>query len=431
MIDPNPSSALSLNRLPRDLIRDIASHLDHKSLVRAYATSRHMRDALQDPLRIRELRQCVMDSVAQGHKCDDLTTLPHWYAAINPTKPWEDQPIKTAIESGRWRQAVWLMDHGACVKATRDTAGQGPLHWLVQSRDRLPTEAFRHLIQVVTSKGGIIDQRDARGRTPLFMSLEKRQEERSQRLLEAGADPALCDGLGASGLHLAARMSLPLLRQCFQKSPASLNQQDKEGMTPLHTALQVRQYHNAEFLLRMGANLWLKNFRGEAPAHIMARHGNLGLILQRAPDPLELNNVNERGQSVVHLAIEGGIEEEPFRELLELGADVCLKDHEGQTPLTLVASQESFTNNQQARSIQLIELLVAKGAPIDGRDDQGMTPLHWAARRGQEPLVEKLLALGADPSLERGGKTYQDFLEIFWQESPYMRSFMGPGPLWY
>lgn len=46
-----------------------------------------------------------------------------------------------------------------------------------------------------------------------------------------------------------------------------------------------------------------------------------------------------------------------------------------------------------------VERLIAQGAPIDARDNQGRTALMLAAANGQTATVQKLLALGANPAL--------------------------------
>jgi ankyrin repeat protein len=50
-------------------------------------------------------------------------------------------------------------------------------------------------------------------------------------------------------------------------------------------------------------------------------------------------------------------------------------------------------------NLPAIELLVARGASLDLRDDQGATALALAAEMGFQEAVEMLLAGGADPNM--------------------------------
>ena len=59
-----------------------------------------------------------------------------------------------------------------------------------------------------------------------------------------------------------------------------------------------------------------------------------------------------------------------------------------------------------------VELLVARGAPLDARDAQGATALALAAQMGFEEAVEVLLAAGADPNIaDLAGFTPLDIAE--------------------
>ena len=50
-------------------------------------------------------------------------------------------------------------------------------------------------------------------------------------------------------------------------------------------------------------------------------------------------------------------------------------------------------------------VLLEAGAAVDLANLQGNTPLHWAARNGDEDMVRMLLAAGADASRENVGKS--------------------------
>jgi ankyrin repeat protein len=65
----------------------------------------------------------------------------------------------------------------------------------------------------------------------------------------------------------------------------------------------------------------------------------------------------------------------------------------GITPLHYAASKE------------IAELLIAKGADLNAKDNNGWTPLHEAARKGHKEVVELLIAKGADLNAKDFGDT--------------------------
>lgn len=82
---------------------------------------------------------------------------------------------------------------------------------------------------------------------------------------------------------------------------------------------------------------------------------------------------------------------EQIQALLELGADVNVRDYKGKTALHRAAT---------AGFLASMEVLLAHGAAIDAADEKGETPLYDAVRAGRVEAVALLLERGADPAAE-------------------------------
>ena len=85
--------------------------------------------------------------------------------------------------------------------------------------------------------------------------------------------------------------------------------------------------------------------------------------------------------------------------LLELGADIDVRNYKGKTALHYAAKAGFFT---------VINLLIEKGATIDAPDNNSETALFEAIRstikdgEKQRAAIEALLVNGADPNLKNG-----------------------------
>ena len=78
---------------------------------------------------------------------------------------------------------------------------------------------------------------------------------------------------------------------------------------------------------------------------------------------------------------------EAVKQHLAAGANVSVKDEDGDTPL----HEAAFTGRKE-----VVELLIANGADLEAQRDGGWTPLHNAAQEGHMEVVELLIANGAD-----------------------------------
>ena len=78
------------------------------------------------------------------------------------------------------------------------------------------------------------------------------------------------------------------------------------------------------------------------------------------------------------------------RKLLDAGASPLARDRRGAGPLAHAA---------RGGQIKLVELFLAKGAPIDARNVDGGTALFAAAEAEKHSTVALLLTKGADPNL--------------------------------
>jgi len=98
------------------------------------------------------------------------------------------------------------------------------------------------------------------------------------------------------------------------------------------------------------------------------------------------------GYRPLHAAIRKG-NKELVELLINKGADVNGRDLRGNTPLmTTLWSETSDMNIKR----EMAELLINKGAKVNAKDANGWTPLHNAVNKGNKIMVELFIAKGAD-----------------------------------
>jgi ankyrin repeat protein len=98
-----------------------------------------------------------------------------------------------------------------------------------------------------------------------------------------------------------------------------------------------------------------------------------------------------------------------FEAILDSGEEVGLRTLE-QYPLEVKGAVE--VKGARGRTLlgmaaergraEIVRRLIARGAQLDARDDDRLTPLHLAARGGHTECVQALLAAGADPNAGGG-----------------------------
>ena len=164
-----------------------------------------------------------------------------------------------------------------------------------------------------------------------------------------------------------------------------VNARDKEGITPLMTAIYLRKDKLARVLVILGADVHARSgVARSTPLHTAAAFGNAGLAAFLIKSGADVTAKDRVG----HVPLIGAIyanDTEVVRTLLDLGADVNIKDDSKTTFLHIAARWSNF---------EIVKLLVDHGAEVRGRDESyKKSPLEHAGQRLE--IVEFLISRGA------------------------------------
>ena len=221
----------------------------------------------------------------------------------------------------------------------------------------------------------------ARGGTPLHKAVSQMQEEEVKLLLEDDGNPNARDTFGSTPLHTAVQMRQFIYQQ--QKNA------DKE---------LKKIFHIVKLLVENGADVNATDIKGATPLHkaLLTGYPDLDVakaLLANGADP----NRKSLGNTFLCIAVSEE-QVEVARLLLEANADPNLKcdTYCDFTPLHKAVATEQ---------LEVAKLLLDAGANVNAIRKYGETPLYWAMDTGQSEMVELLLGAGANVNATSSGDT--------------------------
>jgi len=168
---------------------------------------------------------------------------------------------------------------------------------------------------------------------------------------------------------------------------------DEFGWRPLHLAVRYRRTELVSFLIRKGANVNQQDGDGQTAlmwAIEYERPDYVESLLMVGADP----NIREVSQDwgPLHKACFYSLPK-VVKMLLDKGADVNHVDETGRSPLLWALTPISHDNR-----LEVLPLLLMRGADVDVENKEGLTPIQIVEGRGGETagtLVAMLRKYGA------------------------------------
>ena len=225
--------------------------------------------------------------------------------------------------------AAWMLSASAFLACAPANAQTTPSPAEIARYDGLHAAAHNGQageIEKLVVAGARVNQRDARGRTPLHVATFAAKREAIRALLKAGADPGLLEDDRYDAVTIAAVAN------------------DEETL---------------RLLLSAGASARLVTSRYDGTALIASAHlGHAGVVRQLIASGAPLDHVNNLHWTAVIEAIvlgDGGRRHQDTLEaLVRAGANLQLADRQGNTPLSLARTRG------YAAMVRMLEAVGAK-----------------------------------------------------------------------
>ncbi|MDO9011161.1 MAG: ankyrin repeat domain-containing protein [Gallionella sp.] len=205
----------------------------------------------------------------------------------------------------------------------------------------------------------------------LLAAAKASNSEEIERLLGVQADVSAQNAESDMALHLVAASGNRKAVELLLAHHANVNASNRFGYTPLHVAAYWKHNEIVQLLLEKGAEVHVISASGATP-------------LCRAVTPIDDVSASEFGGIASVLTPAAAMANKQLVELLLAnGAKVNVKTNDGITPLHLAAV---------LGVPDIVELLIARGAEVNSKGDDGYASLYLAAKYDRKDVAEILLA---------------------------------------
>ena len=175
---------------------------------------------------------------------------------------------------------------------------------------------------------------------------------------------------------------------------ADAHAKDSLGSTPLHEAVRSSQKEVAYFLLEHGADALIacEDDDGETPLKLALHAADAILEFHEdgEPDVELICKMLLQSGALVELRRSSRYVKEAQRERIGIGLE-----HAVESPRFLLDYGEAALHLAAAMGLNVVQLLVEKGANVNAKNIDGWTPLHTAAYCGRKAVAYFLLFRGA------------------------------------
>ncbi|GFU11199.1 ankyrin-3 [Nephila pilipes] len=289
---------------------------------------------------------------------------------INIDNDFKTNPLHLAARNGHYKLVKLLLSHGASIDR-KDENMRTALHCC-------SNEGHFEIVKILVKRGADIEAKDFQGRTPLHMVVNKGFYEISKFFTSKGADIYSKDASGSTALSESIIHGHDEITKLLLLNEGDVRNEDDIKITSILKSF-LKDYTVIVNSFIKKANIDIEDY-GYTGLHLSAFLGNLELLKYcfENDTTCSIDARDSSGSTALHMAVLGN-HQEIVSFLIDNGAEINIKDANGDTPLLLAAK-----NN----CINITRLLIKKEECISG---DRIESLNSAVFAGHHDIVKILL----------------------------------------
>lgn len=301
-------------------------------------------------------------------------------------------------------------------------------------------EGHKEVVEILIANRANVNVINVEG-APLHIAAGCGHDNVVEVLLNNEAKINVKDNKNRTPLELAvAHGHLQVVKMLLQYKKVDMNAKSNDDWTILHIASQNNNLKMVKYLVDKGSDINAKNASGSKPVHIAAREGCKDTVEFFLSKGSSINDLGTANQTMLHYAAMKG-HLEVVKYLIIQGADVNAQDANGLTPMhiaavfnykdvievllkngaaynavdkfyrrplemannknviNLLTSTEKLFQAVKRNSSAEVENYIKSGAFVNYQNADSGTPLHYAAWKGYDRIVNILLQNKANPNV--------------------------------
>ena len=294
-----------------------------------------------------------------------------------------NQEMFDYLKDKNWEAAFDQITEGADVNA-KDENGRTPAFYCVENGN---FTILSNLDRVGKNK---VDPNavDNSGMSLLHCAVLKKQDAiityllkvracspRTQLTKKVGASP-----VGASPVYDAARIGTPEMVKNLVTFGADVNAATNTGLTPLHQAAARGNLDMVKELVQAGADVNAIAKNGRSPIFYAASRGKASTVNYLLENKAEINLADSDGYTPLHCAAASGNASLVKFMILNKKANFAVTANDGTTVLI-----------SGAKYPEIVKFLADRMPNVNGVDKDGNTVLHLCAETADEETIRRLL----------------------------------------